>query len=295
MQIDNLWFIPVCFFAVLFLRSAKSPFRVAAPQVFWLVFTVTLPALVFINVSGAMLEERDTLLPVIGFGICSISAIGSALYSRICRLPRDKTNSLILGASIVNLLFTYPFVVVILGNEALTMMILLDIGNAVFVATVANWVAVGNLANPALRILKTPLFIGVTLALVANIAGVKMPALVYGVLGPLGGLTMPLTMLGLGLSFNVSAFRQDLPIAPVLLRMGLGLLIGLPVAWVLAEDGTTAAIIICAATAPVGFSAATFASIGNLDTEKMTLAISLSALVGFVTVPAVLWLFPGLI
>ena len=292
---DSVEVISAFLLAGFALRNSAFASRVGAAGVFRLVFLVTLPALVLSNIGTAELDRQNILLPLTGFAICATCAIAAAGYGKIRRLPTREARTLVLSAGICNLLFTYPLVTVILGPDALTTTILIDLGNALFTAVVANKIAIGDFDRPVLRVTRTPLFLAALLAVAVNLTDVPVPETVFDILDPVGSLTLPLTMIGLGLSVSFGAWRSRLVYRMLLFRMGIGFLVGSVIALNVAVDEATAAIIIASASAPIGFSAATFSSLGGLDLPKVTLAISVSALVGLLTVPAILILGPGLL
>jgi predicted permease len=183
-----------------------------------------------------------------------------------------------------------------LGPEALAEAILVDLGNAVFVATIAYSAAAyfgstqrASIAASLLRMLRSPLFIALAIALICALGELEPPVLVTRVLSPLAAITMPLTIVALGISFSNVTLRDPMPIRAVLLRMPLGLAAGLFFVWLFGFTGTTATIVLIVAASPIGFSSVTLASVARLDTEQAVAALSISVAVGLASTTLLLW------
>lgn len=278
------------FLAGILLRSAGLGTRDHARFVFRLVFFVTLPALAFQTIVDAGLTGDSVLLPFAGFAVNLLCAAAAVAYARVAGLEAPQAGAVILGAAIVNMAFMYPFILAVLGATALAEAVLFDIGNAIFVATVAYTIALryGGAAGPSVvsslnKMLRSPLFIALAAAIVFNVFDLAVPPWLIEVLAPLAAATIPLILIGLGLSFSVSRLEDSLPIHTVILRMLVGFIAGIVVAWAFGFAGMTAVVVIASAAAPVGFNSVTLASIGSLDIEQSVAALSLSVAVGLVT------------
>ncbi|MDH4109001.1 MAG: AEC family transporter [Gammaproteobacteria bacterium] len=284
------------------LRAMGLVERSLAEPMFRFVFLATLPALVFVSIVEAPLDRQSALLPAVGFLMNSISAFGAWAYARRHRLPEPQAGALVLCAGITNGMFMFPFVLAILGQPGLTIAILVDVGNAVFVATVGYAISVhyahAGSAIPAgslLRMLRSPLFIALLIALAVNLGSFETPAPLVAALQPLGRATMPVTLVALGISLTPRAFSGSLPSLTVMLRMLLGLGSGLLFAGLLGLEGLTAVIVIAIGAAPVGFMSVTIVSVAKCDTGQAASAVSISVLIGMLTTTAILFFGPGLL
>lgn len=262
-----------------------------------LVFHVTLPALAFLAVSQAELTRESLLLPFIGFSV-NLLCLGAAwAYVRAREADSGRAGAILVGTSVTNMIFVFPFVLAALGQAALADAILFDLGNAVFVASVANAVAIRlghadrfRISDTALRLLRSPLFIALLLAITLNLLDGNVPALISNTLSPLGAATVPLTIIALGLSFRATHLLDAVPVKAVLFRMPLGLLLGIAVVHAFGLEGTMATVVVVSAAAPIGFNAVALASVAKLKTEQVAAAVSLSVLVGMITTSGLLWL-----
>jgi len=302
MNFGALWPLPLYFLCGLLLQKSRLAARVNAARVFRVVFLVTIPALAFASVSRASLGGRSALLPAIGFCINMLGAAAAMLYGRVRRLSPVETGTIVLGAGIANNLFVFTFIFVMLGPDALAKAFILDVGNALFVATVATSVATRygsdygqGIGRQILKVLRTPMFVALALAVAVNLGSLQLHDVFLNAVGLVGSVTVPLTVFALGLSFSLAGYGGHAMRATVALRMGFGLVLGVLAAGAFGGDSATSAVIVASGAAPVGFTAATFASIGRLDTRVATQAISASVLIGLVSTPLLLALVPHLL
>jgi predicted permease len=286
----------VYFLAGTALRRAGLAERDQGAFLFRVIFFVTLPALAFDSISRMDVSGHTVLLPIsamIADGACMAAAVAFARHNG---LPSRNAGALVLGAGITNMTFLFPFVLTVLGEEGLANAILFDAGNAVFVATIGYLVALGygdagapSAVTSLMKTLRTPLFIAIAAAIVVNLTGIPLPAVIGKILSPLGRVTMPLVLIALGIVFSPAALRGRLPVYALLFRMALGFAAGLLLVWVLRLDGLLAAVIVGSAGAPIGFSSVTLASVADMDVEQAVGALSMSVGLGLFTSPLVLW------
>jgi len=268
-----------------------------APTLFRFIFVATLPLLVFTSISRAPLDAESALLPIAGFLTNAGCGFGAYLFGRWRGLSVRDTMALVLSSSIINMMLMFPFVLYGIGEHGLSDAILFDVGNSVFVSTVGSAIAVSQGREGQMRaldllieLLTAPIFLGVIVALAVNLAGLDLPPLVYRITEPLGGATIPLILVALGIALSPAAFRRPLPLAPVLLRMALGLALGAGLATLFGLEGMTRWVVIASAAAPIGAGSVALTAIGRLDVERATAAVTLSVAIGFFCVTALLWL-----
>ena len=274
-------------FLLRFLRIARSD---QAAFLFRLVFYVTLPALVFLAIADSELSRRTIFLPVAGITVNLACALAAIFYVRMTISDNRQAGAVVLGAGITNMLFVFPFIFSVLGQAALADAILFDLGNAIFVGTIAYSITLyfgkttaESAASYLLKTIRAPIFVAVTAALIVNTLQISMPAIANNILSPLGSATTPLVLIAVGISFTTAGLSHSLTIATILLRMLLGLVVGLFVIWVFGFQGLTAAVVAVSAAAPIGFSSVSLASVGKLDTEQAAAALSVSVAIGVVS------------
>lgn len=287
----------VCYFGIgLLLRWVGLGDRSHGQFLFRIVFFVTLPALAFGAISSSDLNPERLALPVIGFMVNLFCAVAALVVVRLAGMKPQLAGTVVLGASVSNIAFLYPFVLAALGPIGVADAVLYDVGNAIFLATVATALANRFGASDSLsmldavaKVFRSPLFLAVVAALLANLADWTVPPLLEAVFGPLGAMTAPLILIALGLSFSISSFADGPVWGTVALRMVVGLVLGLLAVWGFGLSGLSAIVVITLAAAPIGFNAVTLVSLGQLDTERATAALSLSIAIGLVVAPLILF------
>lgn len=293
---DALLPILVYFLIGVVLRRTGLAKAEDAAFLFRLILYVTLPALSFEAISGVTLTPALVLLPVTGFAVNLVCMSAAVMYARAKALPPRQSGALVLGAAITNGVFIFTFILAALGRQALAEAILVDLGNAVFVATFA-YSAAGHYGSSQQRSVfssvaktfRSPLFVALAMALFFALSKRQPPEVLSRILSPLGGATIPLTIIALGILFSRVSLRDRLPVRTLLLRMPLGLASGFLFVWLFGFEGTTAVVVLVAAAAPIGFSSLTLAAVANLDSSQAAAALSLSVAVGLASTTSILW------
>lgn len=267
-----------------------------ADFLFRLVFMVTLPALIFVSISAADLSRETAFLPLSGFLVNALCAALAIATGRLRGWGAKETGAAAVSAGIMNMGYTFPFILAAFGPGALADAILFDVGNGIFVAfcifPIAEYFAhhrVGFSAASVKRVMLSPIFIAVVLALAVNLAGIEPGSSFRTVVSPVGAATTPLMLIAVGLSFGGLGARARTAIAAITIRMLGGSAAGLGLVWVFGFDGLTAAVVLVSAAAPVGASAAAVATVAGLDREIAVNAVSVSALVGLATTSMLLY------
>lgn len=287
-------------FAYFLIGVALRKSRIANPGntdfLFRIVFLVTLPALVFLSVSQAELGRNTILLPVNGLLINIACAGLAALAARFKNLPADQAGAIVVSAAIINMGFTFPFILATLGESALAEAVLFDVGNAIFVATLAYPIAQYYGRKEALfsfrrmaAVLLSPIFLAIAGALLVNLASIDTGELVKITLAPLGAATVPLMLIAIGMSFSGFSIHGAGAITAVAVRMLFGGTLACLFVWLCGFEGVTAIVVIVSAAAPVGASAAALTAVSGLNKELAVNAIAISALAGLFTSSALLF------
>jgi predicted permease len=294
---ESLLPIFVYFLVGLALRRSGVASAEHADFLYRLIFLVTLPALVFMSVSRAELGPDTALLPVCGFVTNLVCAGIAALAARLRGLTADQSGAVVLCAGIMNMGYMFPFILATLGEDALADAILFDAGNAIFVATLTYPVAQyygeqkARFSVTSLRrVLLSPIFLSIVAALAVNLLGFEPGSFLTRTLAPLGSATIPLMLIAVGMSFGGFASNLADATFAVILRMFVGVSLGCLFVWLFGFSGTTAIIIVVSTAAPVGASAAAIAAVSRLNKDIAVNAISMSALIGLVTAPILLFI-----
>jgi len=295
--------LPVFFYFLVGVMLRRT--GVARPEhadfLFRVIFLVTLPALIFMSVSGTGLGRDTVLLPIAGFLVNLSCAGAAALIARLRRLPPSQAGAVVICAAIMNMGYMLPFILATRGQAALADAILFDAGNAVFVATLAYPIAhyYGHqhaffTIRTVAKVMLSPIFLSIVAALVVNLVGLRPGPMIGAALSPLGSATLPLMLIAVGASFTGFSVHSSESVIAVATRMLFGASLGwLGVSLFGFEDATAAIVVVCAA-APVGASAAAISVVSDLNRDIAVNSISMSALIGLFSTSALLYLASGL-
>jgi predicted permease len=208
------------------------------------VFNIALPILILGALTGVPLAREHALLPIAAICTSLASWAAAAFAARRFALPKTGEGAMVMCAMSINVSMVYPFAALSLGAAAFSQLVMFDMGHAVLVLTVTTVIACkyGGHADdiPVLlkRTLAAPPLLAMVLALALNVFAAPVPRqLLHGVLF-LGQLLILLVPLAMGLLVSARGLRRPEVITAVILRTGLGALLGLALAWLFQLSGT---------------------------------------------------------
>ncbi|ROR32899.1 hypothetical protein [Inmirania thermothiophila] len=250
-----------------------------------------LPALILGTVPALDLAHGAALLPLVAAAAILAGWPAGLALARGFRLPRPAAGVVVTGLMILNLAAVYPFAWAAWGAEGAGRLALFDFGNGLLVLTLVYALACAYgsgrpLAARILRALATfPPTLALALALALNLAGLAPPGPAAAALRALGGASVLLVVLALGVHFRAPGRHLGIVAAVVAARLGVGLATGLGAALLLGLEGVDRGVVLLGAAAPVGFNTLVFAAAQDLDRELAAGLVSVSLLAGLVYLP----------
>lgn len=261
-----------------------------------LVFYVALPSLIVVSVAAINLETNLLYLPLAaGLIILATSAIAFWI-GRLLQLFPPTFGSFLLGSAIMNTGFLLPFFIAAYGEEGLARMSLFDFGNGLLVYTFLYYIACKfgtNGSGPnvmARKFLASPPIWALLVAIALNMTNFQMPLFASTFFQSVGGITLPLIMLSLGIYFSPKLVKPAPMFFAVFIRMILGFALGLVVVKLFHLEGLNRIVVLLGAAAPAGYNTLTFSSLEHLDKEFAASIVSFSILLGILIAPALLFL-----
>lgn len=258
-----------------------------------LAFNVTIPAAIFVSIARADFELGLLWMPALGLTVPIILA--GLMYLTTRRLadkPRQR-GPLLIGMVAMGV-FAYPFMELFFGAAGLARIALFDVGNAFYAGIVAVGLAHHFGRDGArggsivwYRVLVTPI-------LVAAVAGVVFAILALPVRGPLGSFldrlalaNTPLAMIAVGVFLRPQRANSALVAQFILIRIVAGGVLGWALGLVLGLDGLSLIAGTVGSSLPAGTSVLVLSGNEGLDAELAAALVSVSLLVGAVTVNVV--------
>jgi predicted permease len=143
-------------------------------------------------------------------------------------------------------------------------------------------------------LVRLPILYAVALGIGLSYFQVELPASAGSTIALIGDLTVPLMLLMLGSSLRqlrVAAFWRSAIVA--FIRIGVGFLVGVTVAWFFGLTGSMRAVLILQCANPVAVYNYLFAQRWNNQPEEVAGVVVLSTLASILTIPLLLtWLIP---
>ena len=179
-----------------------------------IVLMITLPSMIFINLSKASISSDMLLLPVLGLVLSLLLLTVAYLYCKKRGYSKRTTWTIVIAASMMNTGFMgFPISLGAFGNVGFI--------NAVFydISTTTIFILYGVLLTRIFggdrrEVLKSALtFIplwAVLFALVFNVCNLELPYVVDSVLNYFADATVPLIMFALGISLDFKAIGANL-------------------------------------------------------------------------------------
>ena len=141
------------------------------------------------------------------------------------------------------------------------------------------------------RIMTSALVWGVLLSVALIAFGITLPDWMMNTVDLIGGLTIPMMLIGLGVSLaRLKVGALALSTGFSVLRLGGGCLIGLGIAEAFALEGALRGVVILQCSMPVAVFNYLFATYYGRNAEAVAGMVVVSSALGFLILPALLWL-----
>ena len=275
-----------------------------------LVFMVLAPALLFRTMAGVHVQELDFGPIAVYFGGvalvfgATLAWAGFSTLGAVRALGHTFSNNVMVGVPLVGLVFGQAGLVTLFTLISVHALILLTVATVVLELALARNQPGGADGQahvpPALwRMVLQALWSGlvhpVPLPIIAGLlyaqTGWPIPPLIDKPLQLLGQALGPLALLLVGVTLAFSTvgphFRAALRIALVK-NAALPLAVG-TLGWALGLSGLPLAVMVTAASLPVGANVFLFAQRYEVGQDEMTAGVTVSTALGMATVPVVLW------
>jgi predicted permease len=252
------------------------------------VTTVGTPFLIFSALTRLPLDLRPVAemagaaaLAFVGFallGLAVLSAAGLSLRSYLPALMFPNAGNMGL-----------PLCLFAFGERGLALAVVFFAVSSTLQFTVGVGIAAGS-ADPR-RLLRLPLVYAVLAALVVVATGVPVPGWIANTTDLIGGLTIPLMLLALGVSLarlKIGSLKRSLALS--LVRLVGGLALGYFIGWALGLSADARGVLAIQSAMPVAVFNYLFAQLYQREPAEVAGMIVISTLISFATLPALLLL-----
>lgn len=183
-----------------------------------------------------------------------------------------------------------PICMLAFGDQGLALALAFFMMLSIAHFPVGTLLAGGKEAGGIKAIVRMPIMYAVLLAVILVWQEWRLPAPVANSVRLIGGMSIPLMLIALGVSLQrlqVGQWRQALMYS--VLRIGGGLLAGLAVCALLGLTGTERGVVLLQASMPVAVFNYLFAERYRRQPEAVAGMVVMSTLMSFVTLPLMLW------
>ena len=137
--------------------------------------------------------------------------------------------------------------------------------------------------------MRNPIFLAVLITLIMVFNGIKAPAWIYNSAEILGGISIPMMLIALGVSlaqFKITSLRLSLSLS--VFRLIVGFIVGIGISALLGLEGAARGVVILQCTMPIAVFSYLFASQNNRRPEEVAGTVVLSTILSFLTLPLLL-------
>ncbi|MBO7719666.1 MAG: AEC family transporter [Methanosphaera sp.] len=179
-----------------------------------IVLNISLPALIFVNLSKADISGDMLILPVIGLLLSFILLSAAYFYCRLRNYSKKTTWTIMIASSMMNTGFIgFPVSLGVFGNEGFLHAIFYDLSTTILFI-VYGMILVKEFGGDRNDILRQSLkFIplwAVVFAVIFNVFNLPIFDLAGSILGYFADSTIPLIMLSLGLTIDFNAIGRSI-------------------------------------------------------------------------------------
>jgi malate permease and related proteins len=180
-----------------------------------------------------------------------------------------------------------PLCLLAFGDEGLALGITYFTVNAVLHFSIGMSISAGHLSFK--NLMRNPIFLAVLITLIMVFNGIKAPAWIYNSAEILGGISIPMMLIALGVSlaqFKITSLRLSLSLS--VFRLIVGFIVGIGISALLGLEGAARGVVILQCTMPIAVFSYLFASQNNRRPEEVAGTVVLSTILSFLTLPLLL-------
>ncbi len=274
----------------IFLRRLRVISEEFCKKLLSLSINLLLPIIVFRSFAAVKISLEDYLLPVIGLMLNLLLLAIAFFASRSLNMDRARRGAFLLGCSTLNIgIIGLPFIELFFNAEGVTTASLIDIGNSLYVFSIAFMVA--SRFNPSRRerslessvkgFLTQPYILSIILGLTANLCRLKLPES-FGFLTSIVSFTNIVVMLiavGAFIRLPSKSIVQHI-LAATVIKIPIGGLAGLTLAGLFGLNSQASIVTVMVALLPPAFMTLVHASTEKLDLEFTTILLGFMLAVG---------------
>ncbi len=259
-----------------------------------IVLNVSLPSLVFVNLSTANITHDMLVLPFVAFLLSAISMFVALIFSKSRGYSKVKTWTVMIACAMMNTGFLgFPITLGVFGNEGFLNAIFFDL-ETTLIFVIFGMVLVKVFGGNRKEVIKQALsFVpvwAVVIALIFNVLNIQYGYVIESSLNYLGQSTIPLIMISLGLTLDFKeikhAIGDSLFVSAV--KLVLAPVIVFAIMSLINIGGLTFKVAILEAGMSTAMNALVLAITYDLDTKLMSSFIFTDTILSLFTLTAII-------
>ncbi len=252
-----------------------------------LVINIGAPCLIFSTFMEIELEQ-DAFISMAGAAFLTMLIFGLVgfVILRIFKLDQRAFLPSQIFPNVGNM--GLPLCLLAFGEEGLALGLTYFTVNIVFGFTVGMSISSGKMSGKEL--MTNPMFWTVIVTMTLMFSGIKSPAWLYNTTNLIGGLTIPMMLIALGVSlaqFKITSLTRSISLSA--LRLGLGFITGNVIASMMGLEGAAKGVLIMQCSMPVAVFAYLFAMRYDRQPQEVAATVVISTVMSFLLLPALLW------
>lgn len=267
-----------------------------ARQFLKLVANLGLPCLIVAAFSRIEFKPVYISLPFYAMATVMLMWPVAWLTGKCLHMPVRTLGTFIVGSMILNLSFIYPYMITVWGSYGFIHIAVFDFGHSVIMLTLVSAIACRYGHDQARwlymlkRIVSFPPFIALFYVILSRQLNLVLPGAILDSIYWLGYLVMLLAVVAMGIYLDLHRLWSRPVMAILLLKPGLGMLIGLGLVALFELEGMIKTTVLLGCMAPVGFNTLIYAQREKLDNEFAAHIASLTVLLGLLYVPLLIFI-----
>tara|TARA_R110000824_G_scaffold315042_1_gene501980 strand:+ start:4548 stop:5426 length:879 start_codon:yes stop_codon:yes gene_type:complete len=180
-----------------------------------------------------------------------------------------------------------PLCFLAFGDEGLALGLTYFTVNVFFHFSMGMSISAGKISVK--NLLKNPIFVTIVITMLMVFKDIKAPAWIYNSAEILGGISIPMMLIALGVSlaqFKISSLKLSLSLS--IFRLVLGFSVGFLIAELFGLEGASRGVLILQSSMPIAVFSYLIASQNKRSPEEVAGTVVLSTLLSFLTLPLLL-------
>lgn len=180
-----------------------------------------------------------------------------------------------------------PLCFLAFGDEGLALGLTYFTVNVFFHFSMGMSISAGKISLK--NLLRNPIFVTIVITMLMVFNDIKAPAWIYNSAEILGGISIPMMLIALGVSlaqFKISSLKLSLSLS--IFRLVLGFTVGFLIAELFGLEGASRGVLILQSSMPIAVFSYLIASQNKRRPEEVAGTVVLSTLLSFLTLPLLL-------